>query len=92
MAEPDHRPAWERPTFMGFAGKFSDLNLAGREHWTVVAPSTSFGATAPMMALHVTPAGASQIHHVNALDPGTTGGLEYPTGRDRGRLYPARAL
>lgn len=74
MSAVDHPDAnWYRPTFSGAAGKIGGLGRNAKEQWTAV---TNAGALAPGHAafqIARQPAGATQVHYVNAIDPGTAG-------------------
>lgn len=78
-------------------GKFRDEQIATRRTWSRVPDAQT--AAAAMHVIHVIPAGASTVTHLNPLDPGTVadagldngdaglGWLERPA--DPGRLLPA---
>lgn len=87
-------PPWYRPAFTGFAGRLGDLALAGRQGWTIVAPSSwgGFSENVPTAAVTVHPVGSTRVYEVNVLDPGTGDGLVFPAGRDKGQVVPARRL
>lgn len=91
MSALEHPDApWYHPTFSGAAGKIGGLGRSAKEQWTAVvnAGATRPGAAAFQIAHR--PAGATQLHYVNAIDPGTAGNWLLPDVHLDNTVEPAR--
>lgn len=85
--DPD--AAWYHPTFLGSADKIGGLGRDAKEQWEAV---TNAGALDPGQAAYRIarrPHGATQLHYVNAIDPGTAGDWLLP-GVTLDNVAPAR--
>ena len=79
--------AYDLPTFPPYLERFRDLQVADRAQWTKAA--SQYGSPVAMSVVHVDRVGSSVVHHVNAVDPGTTGSDYYAPPGDMGRVVPA---
>lgn len=90
MSALEHPDAqWYHPTFLGSAGKIGGLANTAKEQWEVVQNS---GALRPGFAAYrvsYRPRGTTQMHYVNAIDPGTAGDWLLP-GVQIDDVAPAR--
>lgn len=88
LEHPD--AAWYHPNFFGRGAKIGEDAAGARAGWGAV---TMAGALRPGHAafriMH-RPDGASQLHYVNAIDPGTAGDWLLPGVQLDDILEPAR--
>ena len=79
MSALDHPDAnWYRPVFLGQGAKIGVHAAEAREQWGAI---TNAGALAPghsAFQIARRPHGATQLHYVNAIDPGTAGSWLLP--------------
>ncbi len=90
MSAIDHPDApWYHPTFLGPGGTVGVRGLEAKDQWTSI---TNAGAVRPGHAafrIGRQPQGATQLHYVNAIDPGTAGDWLLPDVQLDG-VEPAR--
>lgn len=71
LEDPD--AAWYHPTFLGQADKIAGLASTAKQQWQVVQNAGTlrpgYGAYLVNRRLHE----STQLHYVNAIDPGTAG-------------------
>lgn len=76
LDDPD--AAWYHPTFMGFGRKLGEDTMTARDTWAVAVNAGSLRPGHSAFQIARRPHGATQLHYVNAIDPGTAGSWLLP--------------
>lgn len=79
MSAVDHPDRnWYHPTFLGQAGKVGGLGRDAKDQWQTVHNPGALRPGHAAFRIARRPAGATQLHYVNAIDPGTAGSWLLP--------------